>query len=52
MVILKNNIITPNGILYRGAVKILRKAGSRYVIKRDGIVAYADIYDLRFLKEK
>lgn len=51
MVLLDENIITDKGILYRGAVKILRKEGSRYVIKKDGLTAYASTNILRFMKE-
>ena len=52
MVILDDNIHTPNGIMFRGGVKILRKAGNRYVISRDGLTAYAQKSDLRFINYK
>lgn len=52
MIILDHNIDTPNGIIFRGAVKILRKAGNRYVIKRGKLVGYAYKNELRFINEK
>ena len=50
MVLLDDNIETPTGIMFRGAVKIIRKAGSRYVIQKDGLTAYAYSSQLRFIK--
>lgn len=52
MILLDENIITEKGIIYRGGVKLLRKQGSYYVIKKDGLVAYAHRAQLRFIKEK
>lgn len=51
MVILTENIYTPNGLMYAGAVKIIRKAGIRYVIKRDKQVAYAYASQLIFKRK-
>lgn len=50
MVILDSIIETPNGTIYQGAVKLIRKDGNRYVIRKDGLTAYADKWQLRFLK--
>lgn len=52
MILLEEPIYTPQGILYPGAIKILRKAGTRYVITKDNLTAYAYKQQLRFLRNK